>query len=90
MAGRAGRLSGNPMGQGDVFRVIGRLAEAAGICMRIGRHSFRATGITEYPHPHRVPQLQGHWYHRVPAQRKTTGGGTADGQSRVGPDDRAA
>lgn len=24
MAGRAGRLSGNPMGQGDVFRAIGR------------------------------------------------------------------
>lgn len=48
VAGRAGRLSGNPMGQGDVFRVIGRWAEAAGICMRIGCHSLRATGITEH------------------------------------------
>jgi integrase len=48
VAGRAGHLSGNPMGQGDVLHVIGRRAEAAGICMRIGCHSFRATGITEH------------------------------------------
>ena len=47
-AGRTGRLSEVPMGQADVFRMIGRRAEAAGIRTRIGCHSFRATGITEY------------------------------------------
>ncbi len=48
VAGRSGKLSGNPMAQGDVFRMIGRRAEAASIRTRIGCHSFRATGITEY------------------------------------------
>lgn len=47
-AGRSGRLSDNPMGQADVFRMIGRRAKAAGMRIRIGCHSFRATGITEY------------------------------------------
>ena len=47
-AGRTGRLSETAMGQSDVFRMIGRRAEAAGIRRRIGCHSFRATGITEY------------------------------------------
>lgn len=46
--GRAGRLTGEPMGQADVFRMIGRRAEAASIRTKIGCHSFRATGITEY------------------------------------------
>ncbi len=46
--GRGGKLSGEPMGQVDVFRMIGRRAEAAGIRTKIGCHSFRATGITEY------------------------------------------
>lgn len=46
--GRAEKLSGEPMGQADVFRMIGRRAEAAGIRTKIGCHSFRATGITEY------------------------------------------
>ena len=46
--GRSGRLSERPMSQADVFRMIGRRAEAAGIRTRIGCHSFRATGITEY------------------------------------------
>ena len=36
------------MSQADVFRMIGRRAEAAGIRTRVGCHSFRATGITEY------------------------------------------
>jgi integrase len=36
------------MGQADVFRMIGRRAEAADIGTKIGCHSFRATGITEY------------------------------------------
>ena len=48
VAGRTGELSGNPMAQGDVFRMVGRRAAAAGIRTRIGCHSFRATGITEY------------------------------------------
>ncbi len=47
-AGRTGRLSDTPMAQADVFRMVGRRAEAAGIRTRIGCHSFRATGITEY------------------------------------------
>ena len=46
--GRTGKLSGRPMAQADVFRMIGRRAAAAGIATRIGCHSFRATGITEY------------------------------------------
>lgn len=36
------------MSQADVYRMIGRRANAAGIETRIGCHSFRATGITEY------------------------------------------
>ncbi len=48
VAGRSGQLSGNPMRQGDVFRMIRRRAEVAGVGTRIGCHSFRATGITEY------------------------------------------
>ena len=47
-AGRTGRLSDTPMAQADVFRMVGRRAAAAGIRTRIGCHSFRATGITEY------------------------------------------
>jgi integrase len=41
-------LSDRPMSQADVYRMIGRRAEAAGIATRISCHSFRATGITEY------------------------------------------
>ncbi|MCA3229394.1 MAG: tyrosine-type recombinase/integrase [Burkholderiales bacterium] len=47
-AGRTGRLSDKAMAQADVFRMVGRRAEASGIRTRIGCHSFRATGITEY------------------------------------------
>lgn len=47
-AGRTGRLSDSPMTQADVFRMVGRRAKAAAIQTRIGCHSFRATGITEY------------------------------------------
>ena len=36
------------MRQADVFRMVGRRAAEAGIRTRIGCHSFRATGITEY------------------------------------------
>ena len=45
---RGGCLSGKAMAQPDVFRMICRRAEAAGIRTRVGCHSFRATGITEY------------------------------------------
>ncbi|MBN8491290.1 MAG: tyrosine-type recombinase/integrase [Burkholderiales bacterium] len=48
IAGRSGMLTDRPMSQADVFRMIGRRADAAGIRTRVGCHSFRATGITEY------------------------------------------
>ena len=48
VVGRTGRLADRPMRQADVFRMVGRRAKAAGIRTRIGCHSFRATGITEY------------------------------------------
>lgn len=43
-----GELTELPMSQADVYRMIGRRALAAGIGTKIGCHSFRATGITEY------------------------------------------
>ena len=46
--GRSGSLSERPMRQGDVYRMIGRRAAAAEVWTKIGCHSFRATGITEY------------------------------------------
>src|SRR6202041_2865804 len=46
--GRTGELSDRPMTQSDAWRMIRRRALAAGISTKIGNHSFRATGITEY------------------------------------------
>ncbi len=46
--GRSGVLSDNLMSQADVYRMIGRRAQAASVATRIGCHSFRATGITKY------------------------------------------
>ena len=46
--GRTGQLSERSLGQADVYRMIRRRAVQAGIKTRIGCHSFRATGITEY------------------------------------------
>jgi site-specific recombinase XerD len=46
--GRSAALSSRPMSQSDVWRMIGRRAEQAGIKTKIGCHTFRATGITEY------------------------------------------
>jgi site-specific recombinase XerD len=43
-----GRLSIEPMTQPDAYRMIRRRASTAGILTKIGNHSFRATGITEY------------------------------------------
>ncbi|MBL8237259.1 MAG: tyrosine-type recombinase/integrase [Bryobacterales bacterium] len=42
------KLSGQPMKQPDVYVMIRRRAEAAGIKTKIGCHTFRATGITTY------------------------------------------
>lgn len=46
--GASGRLTERRMSQADAYRMVRRRAEAAGIRTRIGNHSFRATGITEY------------------------------------------
>jgi site-specific recombinase XerD len=46
--GRSGRLTDEPMAQPDAYRMVRRRALACGIHTRIGNHSFRATGITEY------------------------------------------
>lgn len=48
MRGRTGQLSDQPMTQPDAYRMIRRRATAVGIRTKIGNHSFRATGITEY------------------------------------------
>jgi site-specific recombinase XerD len=45
---RTGQLTERPMTQADAYRMIRRRAAQAGILTRIGNHSFRATGITEY------------------------------------------
>ena len=36
------------MTQPDAYRMIGRRSAAAGIATKVGKHSFRATGITAY------------------------------------------
>jgi site-specific recombinase XerD len=46
--GRGGELTERPLSQADAYRMIRRRAIAAGIATKIGNHSFRATGITEY------------------------------------------
>jgi site-specific recombinase XerD len=46
--GRSAKLSDRPMSQSDVWRMIGRRAQKAAIETKIGCHTFRATGITEY------------------------------------------
>lgn len=46
--GRTAHLGERALSQSDVYRMIRRRAERAGIQTRIGCHSFRATGITEY------------------------------------------
>jgi site-specific recombinase XerD len=46
--GNSGYLTDRPMRQDDVYRMIGRRAADAGIKTKIGCHTFRATGITEY------------------------------------------
>jgi len=46
--GKTGQLTGNPLLQQDVHRMIRQRAAAAGIKTEIGCHTFRATGITAY------------------------------------------
>jgi len=46
--GRSNQLSDSAMYQADVYRMVSRRAEDAGIRTQICCHSFRATGITEY------------------------------------------
>jgi len=45
---RTGVLSERPMSQSDAYRMIRRRAADAKIKTKVGNHSFRATGITEY------------------------------------------
>lgn len=46
--GQSGSLAQRAMSRSDVYRMIGRRAAGAKIATKIGCHSFRATGITEY------------------------------------------
>ncbi len=46
--GRNGPITERPMAQPDVYRMVQRRAERAGLETRICCHTFRATGITEY------------------------------------------
>lgn len=46
--GKAEVLSEKPMHRVDVYRMVRRRVAEAGITSKIGCHSFRATGITEY------------------------------------------
>lgn len=46
--GRTGQLTDRPMSQSDAYRMIGRRSADAGILTKIGNHSLRGTGITEY------------------------------------------
>ena len=46
--GRSNQLSDKPLHQVDVYRMVCRRAENAGVRTQICCHSFRATGITEY------------------------------------------
>jgi site-specific recombinase XerD len=47
-AGRTGNLTGNPMHRVDAWRMIQRRAGEIGMQVRVGCHTFRATGITAY------------------------------------------
>ncbi len=43
-----GQLAGNPLPQANAYAMIQRRARAAGITIKIGNHTFRATGVTAY------------------------------------------
>jgi integrase len=46
--GKTGWLSDAPMSSVDVWRMVQRRVGETGIETEIGRHTFRATGITDY------------------------------------------
>ena len=46
--GRTGTLTDKPMNRVDAWRMIQRRAMGLGMKVRIGCHTFRATGITAY------------------------------------------
>ena len=46
---RTKQLAENRMSQPDVWRMVRRRAKDAGIATPIGCHTFRASGITNYP-----------------------------------------
>jgi integrase len=45
---KTGTFTGNPMTQSDVYRMIRQRTFATDVKTRVGNHSFRATGITQY------------------------------------------
>jgi len=45
---RNGPLSKRPMSQADAYKMVRRRATKAGIVTKVGNHTFRATGITEF------------------------------------------
>jgi integrase len=47
-AGRTDKLTETPMNRIDAWRMIQRRAAELGMKVRIGCHTFRATGITAY------------------------------------------
>jgi site-specific recombinase XerD len=47
-AGRTGALTDNPMNRVDAYRMIQRRAAELGMKIKVGCHTFRATGITAY------------------------------------------
>lgn len=46
--GKTRVLTTNPLAQADMYRMIRHKTLGAGIRTRIGNHTFRATGITQY------------------------------------------
>ena len=70
MQARTDHISDQPMTQPDVYRMIQRRATDAGIRTKIGNHSFRATGITEYLRNGGKPKLPNTWpIMKVPVRR---------------------
>ena len=47
-AGRTGELTAKPMNRVDAYRMIQRRAAELGMRIKVGCHTFRATGITAY------------------------------------------
>jgi integrase len=47
-AGRIGALTATPMNRSDANRMIQRRPAALGLKIKVGCHTFRATGITAY------------------------------------------